>query len=100
MSLPDLLDEAAGRQDDAGPQGEWQRERKLADDRETQLINQARERNSSASRCPAMYAERAIGSERRRSTMPSVRSVAIETAGPIIPNASVCTSTPPIRYSR
>ena len=39
----------------------------------------------------------AIGRLRKRSTTPSVRSVASAVAGPIIPNVIVCTSTPPIR---
>ena len=48
---------------------------------------------------PIRYAERDVGSERKRSTMPSPRSVAIEMPGPIIPKASDCTRMPPIRYS-
>ena len=42
-------------------------------------------RPNSATKCPSRYAEREVGSERMRSTIPSPRSVAIETPGPIIP---------------
>jgi len=52
---------------------------------------------NSAARWPSRKAERCIGSERKRSRMPSPRSVAIEVAGPMIPNVSVCTRMPPIR---
>ena len=36
---------------------------------------------NSARRCPTRYAERDIGSDRKRSTIPSPRSVAIDDAG-------------------
>ena len=55
---------------------------------------------NSASMCPTRKALRAIGSVRKRSTMPSFRSVASDVPGPIIPKATVCTRIPPIRYSR
>ena len=55
---------------------------------------------SSAIQCPTRYDVRRTGNERNRSTTPSVRSVAIDIAGPTIPKARVWMRIPPIRYSR
>jgi hypothetical protein len=55
---------------------------------------------SSARKWPTRYAARDVGSDRKRSTIPSPRSVAMATPGPIIPNASVWIRMPPTRYSR
>ena len=54
---------------------------------------------NSAERWPSRKAGRDIGSELKRSMMPSPRSVAIDTPGPIIPKTIVWTRIPPIRYS-
>ena len=48
---------------------------------------------------PASTAERAIGSERKRSTTPVAMSSASPTAVPMIANANVWTMIPAIRYS-
>ena len=53
----------------------------------------------SAKKWPSRYAERDVGSDRKRSITPSWRSVAIDIAGPIIPKARVWMRMPPIRYS-
>ena len=54
---------------------------------------------NSASTRPVRKAERAIGSERKRSRIPSPRSVAIDVAGPMTPKVSVWMKIPAIRYS-
>jgi hypothetical protein len=54
---------------------------------------------TSASARPASTAERAIGSERKRSITPLPMSSASPTAVPMIPKASDWTKIPPIRYS-
>ncbi len=54
---------------------------------------------NSAVRWPIRNAGRDIGSELKRSMIPSPRSVAIDVPGPISPKTSVWTRIPPIRYS-
>ncbi len=46
-----------------------------------------------------MKADRAIGSERKRSRTPSLRSLAMDVAGPMTPKTRVWMKIPPIRYS-
>ena len=54
-------------------------------------------RTRSARVRPASTAERAMGSERNRSSSPLLRSVARPMAAPMAPNTVVCTKMPGIR---